>query len=87
MMLIMVKHYLKDVKCNLCSHINKFELNYMNLSAQSSQNQNAFIQKPSVIKIVGKCMKKNNNISNNNFNRNNKIYNIRQKIKNELIKS
>jgi hypothetical protein len=80
-----LKEKCKDVKCNLCSHINKFELNYMNLSAQSSQNQNSFIQKPSVIKIVGKCMKKNNNISNNNFNRNNKIYNIRQKIKNEII--
>ena len=80
-----LKEKCKDVKCNLCSHINKFELNYMNLSAQSSQNQNAFIQKPSVIKIVGKCIKKNNNISNNNFNRNNKIYNIRQKIKNEII--
>ena len=80
-----LKEKCKDVKCNLCSHINKFELNYMNISAQSSQNQNSFIQKPSVIKIVGKCMKKNNNISNNNFNRNNKIYNIRQKIKNEII--
>jgi hypothetical protein len=80
-----LKEKCKDIKCNLCSHINKFELNYMNLSAQSSQNQNSFIQKPSVIKIVGKCMKKNNNISNNNFNRNNKIYNIRQKIKNEII--
>ena len=80
-----LKEKCSDAKCNLCSRINKFELNYMNLSAQSSQNQNSFIQKPSVIKIVGKCMKKSNNISNNNFNRNNKIYNIRQKIKNEII--
>ena len=84
------KEKCNDIKCCICSQINIIE---NNIIKYNSQKQSIYVQKPSVIKIVGKCTKKNSNINNNNninnelfLNNNiNKIYCIRQKKKYNII--
>jgi hypothetical protein len=65
----------KDINCPLCSQIDKIEqkLSYVNYKG----NQINLVQKPSVIKIVGRYKKNNNNL--------NKLFNNKQKFKNNII--
>ena len=62
-----------NIECPLCNQIDKIEqkISYLNCN-----NQINFIQKPSVIKIIGRYVKKNNN---------NKSFNNKQKNKNNII--
>ena len=72
-----------DLECHLCNQIDKIEQNILNIN---NKNQINNVQKPSVIKIVGRYIKKNKNINycNTNFN---KVFNLKQKPKNNINNS
>ncbi len=71
-----------DLECTLCNQIDKIEQNLLSIN---NKNQINNVQKPSVIKIVGRYIKKNKiNYCNTNFN---KVFNLKQKTKNNINNS
>ena len=72
----------KDINCPICSQMDKIEqkISYVNYKS----NQINLVQKPSVIKIVGRYKKNSNNLNYCNKNLN-KLFNNKQKFKNNII--